>query len=438
MKHVLPWIAAHDGEPYFLWIHLMDPHDPYTPPDRERGKTPFDPDYDGPFVGDEIQRLYIGELPMPEPRDLEHLYALYHDEIRFADQQIERFWSALPDDAKRRATFIFSSDHGEEIGDHGGWKHGPALWEEVIRVPLAIRAGEGRPLPQARADELVSLLDLVPTILDLAGLPARVTADGSSLVGTARSRRALPPVTILTQGPIRATVVRPDSKLVYFDVLSEAMYPDRDKDPDGWKMARRLPGLLPALGRYDLVNDPGEKTLLPIDPGTFGDDWRSIELAIAHTRMGLEFRLIAYDEGPERTIAVEGLPAGAIVEPFGLEADDRVSLERTRLVLTTRTAGGDVDGFIVRGTFDPAGITIAGPDTDSCTELVTTRRITLASGGTVVLDAADVTTSVPRLETSNGHCAGLYVWKSAGRVQQREPEEVDEERKKLRSLGYVH
>src|SRR5262249_11344182 len=51
MRRVPGWLAARRGEPFFVWIHLMDPHDPYMPPDRPRGKTPFDPGYTGPIVG---------------------------------------------------------------------------------------------------------------------------------------------------------------------------------------------------------------------------------------------------------------------------------------------------------------------------------------------------------------------------------------------------
>ena len=238
----------------------MDPHDPYTPPDRPRGSTPFDPGYQGGFAGGEIHRLQIGQLARPSERDIRHLRALYHDEIRYADSKVGELWNSVDADERERATLVFTSDHGEEFGEHGGWKHGPALFDEVLRVPLLIRPRGGRPLPAAPSDAIVSLLDVLPTVEALAGLPVPGRSlDGRNLLETGASGRAsLPAITMLTGGGARAAVVHRASKLVFFDRLATRGMPDAKKDPDGWLLARRLPDLLPPLGRYDLLADPGE------------------------------------------------------------------------------------------------------------------------------------------------------------------------------------
>jgi arylsulfatase A-like enzyme len=327
LRRVPPWLEAHRGEPLFLWVHLMDPHDPYAAPDRTPGRTPFDPGYAGVFRGDEVNRLQLGDPPPASPADARHLEALYHDEVRYADSEIGRLWDGEPDRERSRWTVVFTSDHGEEFGEHGGWKHGPALYDEVLRVPLAIRPGAARRGPAIAPEVPVSLLDVVPTLEALAGLPpARRPLDGLDLLDPSSGERsALPPVTMLTGGAPRAAVVRAGEKLFFFDRLGTRGIPDASKDPAGHRLAIRLPRFQPGLARFDLAADPGEKQRLPIDRSTFAADWQSIERAIAHTRRGLEIRVAG--TGAVR-LRVVGLSADAAVEPFALEENDR--FERTR------------------------------------------------------------------------------------------------------------
>src|SRR5262249_32261746 len=152
LRRVPPWLDAHRGEPFLLWIHLMDPHDPYAAPDRPPGQTPFDPAYAGAFRGTEVNRLQLGDPPPASPADTRHLEALYHDEVRYADAQFGGLWDAQAEEERSRWTVVFTSDHGEEFGEHGGWKHGPALYDEVLRVPLAIRPGAARRAPAVAPD----------------------------------------------------------------------------------------------------------------------------------------------------------------------------------------------------------------------------------------------------------------------------------------------
>ncbi|MCM2317271.1 MAG: sulfatase [Thermoanaerobaculia bacterium] len=441
MQHVIPWIAAHEGEPFFLWVHLMDPHDPYTPPDRARGVTPFDPAYSGSIVGDEVNHLLLGDLPKPPQRDIRHLTALYHDEIRYADQEIGKLWKALPEDLRRRATIIFTSDHGEEMGDHGSWKHGPTLWDEVIRVPLAIRPGEGRPNVSLGENVPVSLLDILPTVANLAGIPgSERPLDGRSLLDPdAAARKALPAITMMTGGPTRAAVVRGDSKLIFFDRENRTSSPDPTKDPDGAKLARRLPSLLPALGSFDLAADPRELELRPVNPATFGDDWRSIEVGIAHTRAGIEVRVMSPRGGGRIELAFDGVAKQGSLEPFALEEKDSLELSGDALVLAGEVAG-DADGFLLRagatpGT-GPLGVTLR--NAGGCVELVTTDRVRLTPGARVPVESTKLPPSIPRFETRDEACAGVYIWRAAGARTARTPAQIDEERKKLHALGYVH
>jgi arylsulfatase A-like enzyme len=437
-RRVPKWLASHRGEPFFLFLLLMDPHDPYTPPDRPRGSTPLDPDYRGPFVGDEIHRLQIGQLPRPSDRDIRHLRALYHDEVRYADSKVGELWNAIDADERARATVVLTSDHGEEFAEHGGWKHGPVLFDEVLRVPLLIRPRAARPLPAAPQDALVSLLDLLPTIEALAGLPAPARPlDGRNLLEPGAPERAsLPAITMLTGGGARAAVVHRDSKLIFFDRLATRGVPDETKDPDGWNLARRLPGLLPALGRFDLAADPGETRLLAIDERSFAADWRAVEQAISGTREGLELRFLGAAGSPPLRVKVEGLPPGAAVEPFALEESDTFvwrPSQASSVLTATLDVAADVDGFLVSGPESALKITV---ESEGCAELTLAETKPLISGRAEEIPRAAVRAALPRFERQ-GDCAGVFLWR-APRARPVAPKETDEAIKKLRALGYLH
>lgn len=447
MRRVPGWLATHRGEPFFVWIHLMDPHDPYMPSDRPRGKTPFDPGYAGPIVGDEVNRLQLGDPPPPSPADVRHLIALYHDEVRLADAEVGKLWNAQPADERERWTLVFTSDHGEEFGEHGGWKHGPALFEETLRVPLAIRPGRGRPLPAIPATSLVSLLDVMPTLeasLGIARAAGERGADGANLLDTASWNRAsLPPVTMLTGGAPRAAVLRPASALLFFDRLGTRGIPDPATDLPGYRLAKRLPSILPGLARFDLAEDPGQTRRLAADAATFPDDWRAIERAMAHTRRGLELRVTG---AGQVAIRIDGFPRAAAAEPFALEEEDRFAWNRTASgpALSARLDPSDgVDGFLFTDVGAGAGegplrIRLdAAPGGCAAIVLDGARPRPLAAGASETVPIAAIPTNVPRLETPSG-CAGLFLWRAEGAARVRSAAEAEEQRKKLRALGYLH
>ena len=438
VRRVPGWLGAHRGEPFLLWIHVMDPHDPYTPFDRPRGETPFDPGYRGAIVGDEVNRLQLGDPPPAAPADVRHLQALYHDEVRLADADFAALWNGQPRAERERWTFVFTSDHGEEFGEHGGWKHGPSLYDEVLRVPLAIRPGAGRKLPPAPADALVSLLDVLPTVEGLAGLarPAR-PLDGIDLFApNAAPREALPAVTMLTGGAARGAVVSARGKLHFFDRLGTRGTPDAAKDPNGYRLARRLPSILPGLARFDLAADPAETRPLAAAGGRFARDWEAIERAIAHTRRGIEVRALG---ASPVALRVEGLGAKSSAEEFGLEEDDRlaVSAGRAGTSAAARLDPSDgVDGFRLEDA-SAGDLRIVLESGCARLRLPGARPVPLAAGAAQRVPRAAIPAEVPRFETA-GECTDLYLWKAVPRGPVRSPAEQDEAVRKLRALGYLH
>ena len=139
-----------DDRPFFLWMHLYDPHAPYTPPAewlaRAHGQA-----YDG--------------------------------EVAFADAQVGALLDALQATGRRERTLtIVAGDHGESLGEHGEASHGMLVYDAALRVPLVLAATG---LPAATRDEPVSLVDVVPTVLGLLGLGASPASDGRDLLASA-------------------------------------------------------------------------------------------------------------------------------------------------------------------------------------------------------------------------------------------------------------
>jgi arylsulfatase A-like enzyme len=177
---VLPTLRA----PFFLYLHYVDPHSPYSPPTAWDGS---------PLPGRLAARAGLG----PEAWDPSHRQArdpqlvrdmvdLYDGEIREADRRIADVLAALDARGLLKGTLtLVTADHGEEFEDHGRLSHGFTLYEEMVRVPLIVHA----PDLVARARHgPASLLDVVPTVLGLLGLPVPAT-DGRDLSAPLRAGR---------------------------------------------------------------------------------------------------------------------------------------------------------------------------------------------------------------------------------------------------------
>ena len=163
------WLDRAPSRPWFLFAAYMDPHDPY---------------FEHPYTGQGYARA---AHQSPDPSEAPVLTRLYDGEITYWDQQFGR----LMDDLRRRGLYddmmiVVTSDHGEELADHGGFWHGTTLYDEQIRVPLFVK------LPgNARAGTVVrhwvQSVDLMPSILRQVGLRVPEGVQGGDLnEGTSR------------------------------------------------------------------------------------------------------------------------------------------------------------------------------------------------------------------------------------------------------------
>jgi arylsulfatase A-like enzyme len=174
------WRKEWKNRKTFLWIHYFDPHVPYQA--REPWIHEFAPGFAEqpelfPAGLDESEiKQALGKI---NRRAGARLWPLYLSEIRFLDERLER----LAEDLDLRdpdVALVVTSDHGEELADHGGLGHGRTLYEEVVRVPLVVR------WPQSieggrRSRTAVSLVDIYPTLIDLADGDRPFGLQGSSL-----------------------------------------------------------------------------------------------------------------------------------------------------------------------------------------------------------------------------------------------------------------
>src|SRR5262249_16681448 len=127
-------LEAIDGarEPYFLYLHTLDPHDPYEPSDAD-----WEAFRDGGYRGISDPRRLIEKGRLAKP-GLAFLRSKYRGEIRHNDRAFGALLDGLASRGLDRAIVIFTSDHGEEFLDHGGLLHRQTLYDEILRVPLAV------------------------------------------------------------------------------------------------------------------------------------------------------------------------------------------------------------------------------------------------------------------------------------------------------------
>lgn len=171
------WLDAHRGagQPWFLWVHCIDPHGPYNPL----------PGFAGTFKTGRQQLLtrpQIPDLQFDGSLDYYRYFDAYDDEIRQFDSQIgpllERL-SAPPAAGERETIVIFTADHGEAFGEHGEYfHHGFSLHREEIHVPLMTR---GLTADAGRIATPVSLLDVLPTVLERLRIDTDLPLDGMPL-----------------------------------------------------------------------------------------------------------------------------------------------------------------------------------------------------------------------------------------------------------------
>lgn len=203
-----------DG-PLFLYVHAMDPHAPYAPPESFR--SAWAKDVVQKDLGELKNLRKIRKSLKPEDPLVEQIVSLYDAEIAFNDSTFGK----LIEELKRLGQYessliIFVADHGEEFWDHGVLGHGHTLYSELLHVPLIIK-GPGKLTEGRRVSDLVQHIDLFSTILDWAGVDIPPT-EGRSLRRTQSSHGIGAPRSVYSKLDLRGirgvSVTESDWKLI--------------------------------------------------------------------------------------------------------------------------------------------------------------------------------------------------------------------------------
>jgi arylsulfatase A-like enzyme len=198
VDELTPWLERHHDVPFFAFVHAMDPHSPYRP------YAPYDtmwtPEADGKRYEDDMEKIkehikdpLLKRFGMPTRAEMEasgvpiepyldHERAWYDASIMGLDAEVGRLLETLRRLGRDQDTILaFVSDHGEEFLEHDSHWHGLTVYAEMVEVPLILRfpaAIEGGHL----VEQTVQTLDLMPTLLELAGIEIPETVQGRSLV----------------------------------------------------------------------------------------------------------------------------------------------------------------------------------------------------------------------------------------------------------------
>jgi arylsulfatase A-like enzyme len=195
------WLGQHSKKPFFAFVHLWDVHFDFTPPPPY--DTKFDPGYTGPVDGKDFFFDNERYKPGMDPKDFQHLLALYDGEIAWTDSIIGRIRAELEKKGLLENTVIaLTSDHGTEFFEHGKKGHRMTLYDEVLRTPLVLRYP--KTVPQGRrVTELSRGIDLGPTLLEIAGFPVPQDVYGQSLLSTFAAPSTAPSPTGAAGGAAR-------------------------------------------------------------------------------------------------------------------------------------------------------------------------------------------------------------------------------------------
>lgn len=252
--------------PFFMWVHFFDPHADYEPPAEWAAKFPGDP---------------------------------YQGEIAYADHELGFILKELDDEGLLPSTVVvFTSDHGDGLGEHGEKTHSLFIYESTTRVPLLF-TGPGVPAGK-RVDQLVRTIDIAPTLLELAHLEGPGDLDGASLVPVWRGH--------------------PDHRVAYLETFVPRLN-------FGWSELRAMRDdtakviLAPRPEAYDLASDPRELHNL-LEGGSMPGDGRRL---MADLRKIVEADPFTHGEQQEgqvdqetrRKLAALGYVWGASSTPSG-------------------------------------------------------------------------------------------------------------------------
>jgi arylsulfatase A-like enzyme len=427
----IDWLAARPDDRFFLYLHYLDAHTPYSPPPANV-RLFADPDYDGE-IGDTFSDPEGADQGRYDEGDRRKIVALYDAAIRSIDEQIGRLLDSLEKSGRLASTVVVvTADHGEELWEHGRFFHGQSLYDELLRVPLIVH------LPAERAagtvvSRPVSLLSVSPSLVEWAGLERPPSFQGEGL------ERAL------------ASPDAPGGDL--FAIATQAQFPTRFAIREG---GRKLIESIDT-GReelFDLAADPREqRDLSGAQPDVAAPLEQRLDAIRAPLRKyGYQVRVVGTDAAaPEVVVRLESAPKSGTF----LSVDRREDAGDPRLHVAS---DGNAVEFAARATASPTGFrfdrlrapaNLSGADPVKLSVMVDgepapAAAVAIGAAGKPpagepvnLLDAAVASDPMPACAPPT-EGVRVCLWRAPGEKLEVLPEIHDPKvREKLRSLGYL-
>lgn len=427
VSDLVEWLDSGPRQPFFIFAHTIDPHAPYEAP--EGYADVFTGDYEGPLR--ELDRLdeeaLKGRDDLTEA-DLAYAVARYDAELLYSDVMLARLVNALrARDLWDSTMLVVTSDHGEELGEHGYWGHKRDLMVEKLRVPLIVKLPGGRYGGERLAGP-ASGVDIMPTVLAALGLATPQQTAGVDLLSAVETGR--------TPREHHFAEFRPDLLLAtgaaHYSVISERYQYIRRTNTGPGPDAEHL---------FDLAQDPAAQNDLARQMPRQRDAMAALlwerygepGYTLAANGSGTEVRYTGRLRARERILGVRGVRT---------EADDSfvVSDDRTELRFSL---GVDRDDDVLRVRTEPANAPVELElERPQDADIYVGAGMDLAAAKPVSVPAercaADVEMGVtPSYEI--GRQGGLFLWRQGvplvGEVEGVEPDE--ETLEALKDLGYM-
>lgn len=282
--------------PFFLFVHTYETHTPYDPPEdvREQFCGPYAGKIQPPVSWAKMESRLLNMRQDPLSReDFKFVSDLYDAGIRHVDRELEKLFSVLDEVGIRDRTWrVVLSDHGEDFWDHFGFAtHGHTLYEEMIRVPLLFEGPPGKGPQGLRVSDQVMLIDVLPTLLDLAGLPfPRERISGISLAGLLAGEKSPPrPAFSEDHTLFERLAIRTEREGVPYKLIHS---PGIENDPFAAQIREfvdldRFDGILKDWELYRLDEDPKElRNLATREPEIRGELAKRLEEFLRDHELG--------------------------------------------------------------------------------------------------------------------------------------------------------
>lgn len=163
------WLKKRHKDAFFLWVHYFDPHEPYN----------LRPGFENLAPAEDSEGARASSAAAPDGKEDERV-AAYNSEIAYTDHYVGEILQQLADlGVRERTLIVLTADHGESLGENGYWGHGDHLYQPIVRIPLIV-SYPGFIRKGSVVRENVGLLDLMPSILDYAGISVPLPLEGKS------------------------------------------------------------------------------------------------------------------------------------------------------------------------------------------------------------------------------------------------------------------